>query len=88
MPKINKNTQKTREQLGSQQFSLPKLDLLAVQKESYQWFVETGIKNLLEEISPIEDYSGKNWTLHFGNYLFVFKNTHIFLEYIRCSYSN
>ena len=50
--------------------SLPPLDLLAVQKESYKWFLNDGIRQVLNEISPIEDYSGKNWTLSFGNHSF------------------
>lgn len=33
--------------------------LLQVQKDSYTWFVEQGIKEAFEDISPIEDYSGK-----------------------------
>ncbi|KKR50196.1 MAG: DNA-directed RNA polymerase subunit beta [Microgenomates group bacterium GW2011_GWC1_41_8] len=70
MPKAHTKTSRNRKQLGVQPFNLPPIDLLAVQKESYQWFIETGIKDLFAEISPIEDYSGKNWTLTFGNYKF------------------
>ena len=47
---------------------LPQLDLLKVQKESYQWFLEKGIKQVLEEISPIEDFTEKNWTLELKDY--------------------
>jgi DNA-directed RNA polymerase subunit beta len=50
--------------------NLPKLDLTLVQRESYQWFLETGIKNLLSEVSPISDFTGKNWELSFGDYFF------------------
>lgn len=47
---------------------LPKLDLLAVQKESYIWFLEKGIKQVLDEISPINDFTEKNWTLELKDY--------------------
>lgn len=49
---------------------LPPLDLTLVQRESYQWFLETAIKELLVEISPITDFTGKNWELSFGDYYF------------------
>jgi len=51
--------------------NLPPLDLLAVQRESYQWFLDEGIGQLIEEISPIEDFTGKNWKLFLGKYSFV-----------------
>ena len=37
---------------------LPLPDLLAVQHESYDWFVEFGLKEILEELSPIESFNG------------------------------
>ncbi len=33
-------------------------DLLEVQKESYKWFMEKGLMEVLEDVSPIVDYSG------------------------------
>jgi DNA-directed RNA polymerase subunit beta len=48
--------------------NLPELDLLAVQRESYQWFLDEGISQGLEEISPIEDFTGKNWELSLSNH--------------------
>ena len=33
--------------------------LLEIQKDSYQKFIKEGIKQVLEEFSPIADYSGK-----------------------------
>lgn len=44
---------------------LPELDLIKVQKESYQWFLNEGIKEALAGISPIVDFTGKNWQLEF-----------------------
>ncbi|MFA5854804.1 MAG: DNA-directed RNA polymerase subunit beta [Candidatus Gracilibacteria bacterium] len=40
-------------------------DLIEIQTDSYKWFVEDGIRELLEEISPITDFSGKKLELHF-----------------------
>lgn len=55
---------------GKEYTQLPPLDLTLVQRESYQWFLETGIKDLLAEVSPIADFTGKNWELSFGDYYF------------------
>jgi DNA-directed RNA polymerase subunit beta len=37
---------------------LPLPDLLSVQHESFQWFLERGLKEIFEEVSPIEDFTG------------------------------
>ena len=50
---IKDNTNNTRLNWGKEFSLLPKLDLLAIQKQSYQWFLEKGIKQVLDEISPI-----------------------------------
>ncbi len=50
--------------------NLPELDLTLVQRESYQWFLESAIRGLLDEVSPIADFTGKNWELSFGDYFF------------------
>ena len=42
-------------------------NLIEVQKNSYQWFLEEGLKEVFEDISPITDFSG-NLSLAFGNY--------------------
>lgn len=47
---------------------LPHLDLLAVQKDSYKRFLDTMIGEILQEISPIDDFTGKNWTLELQEY--------------------
>ena len=33
-------------------------DLLEIQKKSYKWLVERGISEVLQDVSPIVDYSG------------------------------
>ncbi|MDY3005632.1 DNA-directed RNA polymerase subunit beta [Anaerococcus porci] len=44
-------------------------NLLKVQKDSYKWFIEEGLGEILEDISPIEDYNG-NLILEFVGYDF------------------
>ncbi len=34
-------------------------DLIAVQRESFQWFLEQGVAEVLRDISPIEDFTGQ-----------------------------
>ena len=34
-------------------------NLIEVQKDSYQWFLDEGLMEVFDDISPIEDYSGK-----------------------------
>ena len=33
-------------------------DLLGIQRESFQAFMETGLKQMFDEVSPIEDFTG------------------------------
>ncbi len=40
-------------------------DLVEVQRRSFRWFVEEGIREVFEEISPIQDFTG-NLELYFG----------------------
>ena len=42
-------------------------NLIKVQKDSYEWFLKEGLGEVLEDISPIEDYSG-NLVLEFFDY--------------------
>ncbi|MCQ2977093.1 MAG: DNA-directed RNA polymerase subunit beta [archaeon] len=42
-------------------------DLLEIQKKSYQWFVEYGIKEVFEDLFPVENFSG-TLSLEFGDY--------------------
>ena len=44
-------------------------NLLQIQKESYQWFVTEGVKEVLEDFSPVESFSG-GLSLEFGDYVF------------------
>ena len=48
--------------------SLPFPYLLTLQKESWKWFWDTGLKELFSEVSPIRDYAGKEFELWFLDY--------------------
>ncbi len=49
---------------------ITKLDLIKLQKQSYKQFLESGIGEILNEISPVVDFTGKNWQLELGEYFF------------------
>ena len=44
-------------------------NLLEIQKKSYNWFIDEGIKEVFEDIFPVESFTG-NLMLEFGNYSF------------------
>ena len=44
-------------------------NLIKVQKDSYEWFVEEGLGEVLRDISPIIDYSGNLVLEFFGYYM-------------------
>lgn len=50
--------------------NLPKLDLTAIQRQSYNWFLTEGIDQMISEISPIEDFTSRNWVLSLGRHSF------------------
>jgi DNA-directed RNA polymerase subunit beta len=45
----------------------PMPNLIQIQTESYNWFIEEGLKEVFEDISPIRDYTG-NLVLEFIDY--------------------
>ena len=44
-------------------------NLLEIQKKSYDWFMTEGIKEVFDDIFPVESFTG-NLTLEFGEYVF------------------
>ena len=44
-------------------------DLLEIQKKSYNWFVEKGIKEVFDDLFPVENFAG-TLSLEFGDYHF------------------
>ena len=45
-------------------------NLIEIQLDSFQWFQEEGIKQLLEELSPIKDFTGNRLELSLTDYEF------------------
>jgi len=52
----------------TQQYKHEMPDLINIQRSSYDWFMKKGLNELLQEISPIEDVSGKDLELYFEDY--------------------
>ena len=46
--------------------SLP--NLIEAQVASYEWFMKEGLRELLDEVNPINDFTGKDLELSFGDY--------------------
>ena len=44
-------------------------DLLEIQKKSYQWFLDEGIKESIDDLFPVESFTG-NITVELGDYYF------------------
>lgn len=64
-------TQKKKEKkyFGNFKESLIEMpNLVDAQTNSYKWFVEEGIKEVLKEFSPISDYSGEKLELEFNGF--------------------
>lgn len=53
---------------GKKYKKLPKLNLIALQKDSYQWLLTKGIQQAMEEVSPVEDYTGSRFSLDLGQH--------------------
>ena len=53
----------TRRNFGKEEKVLPKLSLSIMQTESWAKFLEEDIEKELKEISPIDDFTGKNWQI-------------------------
>lgn len=63
----------SRHYWGRTGVALPQLDLTKVQRESYEEFLKSGIRISLDEVNGengIEDFTGKNWSLKFGDFHF------------------
>lgn len=69
MPKkVDSPSSIIRHNWGQEVSVAPELDLLAVQHNSYKKFQEEAIGEILQEISPIDDFTGKNWALELKEY--------------------
>ncbi len=56
-----------RKSFGKIEEVMPMPNLIQVQKDSYKWFIETGLKEVLRDMSEVTDYSG-NLVLSFVDY--------------------
>jgi DNA-directed RNA polymerase subunit beta len=71
MPRIFKRQPlKTTERkfFTSKRDAIPMPDLIEVQKNSYDWFLKFGIKELFEEVSPVTDFTGRDLELYLEDY--------------------
>jgi DNA-directed RNA polymerase subunit beta len=48
--------------------AMPIPDLIELQKDSYKWFLEEGLAELFDEISPIVDFNNRELELSLGDY--------------------
>ena len=67
---LNLTNKSPRKYWGKAPAIVPELNLIKIQLDSYNWFLKEGIQEVLEEISPVEDFTGKNWTLALGPFYF------------------
>src|SRR5438876_10712241 len=49
---------------------LPIPNLIQLQLDSFRWFIEQGLRELFDEISPIRDFTNRVMELHFQDYEF------------------
>jgi len=60
--------QKDRLFIGGETSQTRLPNLIEVQTKSYDWFFREGLRELFDEISPIEDFSGRLFSLTFGDF--------------------
>lgn len=63
------NDKRERRSYGKTKNAIELKGLLDIQKESYNWFLQEGIKEVFEDIFPVESFTG-NLSLEFGEYSF------------------
>src|SRR3990172_2950123 len=47
---------------------VPLPDLVEIQTRSYEQFFKEGLRELLDELNPIDDFTGRTLSLEFGKY--------------------
>ena len=70
MPTFKRQPLKTKERkfFTENLSTVPMPDLAEVQKDSYNWFIKQGIKELFDEVSPITDFAGRDLELYLEDY--------------------
>ena len=66
---INCGDHRTRRSFSRIKNTYELTDLLEIQKKSYNWFVEKGIKEVFDDLFPVENFAG-TLSLEFGDYHF------------------
>lgn len=56
--------------LGKEDKELENFDLIEIQKQSWNTFINIELKQILNEFFPVEDYTGKKFVLHFEDVFF------------------
>lgn len=54
-----------RKVFGTEGQSYPLTNLIDLQNNSYKWLIDSGLREILDEVSPIEDFTGKTFSLSF-----------------------
>ena len=68
--KIQKiNAKRERRNYSKTKHTVELSNLLEIQKKSYEWFLTEGIKEVFDDIFPVESFTG-NLSLEFGDYSF------------------
>ncbi|MFS8159134.1 MAG: DNA-directed RNA polymerase subunit beta, partial [Candidatus Roizmanbacteria bacterium] len=72
---MNKKDKTANQDSGKRVFfgnkdSLTQLDLIEIQKDSWNLFLNDGLKNILTEFFPLDDYTKKNFTLELVDIFF------------------
>ena len=72
MPKLTNTNDRPRKELliGKSEPNLEKLDLIEIQKNSWNQFLNKNLREILQEFFPVEDYTGKKFTLEFEDFYF------------------
>ena len=55
-----------RKLFSKRKYSFPLPNLSDVQLESYDWLKKTGLSEVLNDVNPIMDYTGRGWELSFS----------------------
>src|SRR3989344_3123820 len=50
--------------------AFPPTNLIEIQTNSFKWFLEKGLRELFDEITPIKDHTGHELELYFLDYKF------------------
>ncbi len=64
----NKTQQTARKYFTDFTWAMDMPDLIEIQKDSYKWFLDEGLAELFDEISPVTDFIGRDLELYFEDY--------------------